>query len=74
MECVQFGHFDRAMPFCVKSFRLSDTAGNILEQSDNNHSGRVEIVLDKAIETDSLKLEINNTHGAPAAVNAVNIF
>jgi len=74
MECVQFGHFDRAMPFCVKSFTLTDAAGSVLAQSENNHHGRVEIVLDKAIETDGLKLEINKTHGAPAAVNAIKVY
>jgi len=30
MEPIQFGHVDRAMPFCVKSYTLTDAEGNIL--------------------------------------------
>jgi hypothetical protein len=74
MESVQFGHFDRAMPFCVKSFRLTDAAGTLLAQAEDNHHGRVEILLDTAIQTDGLKLEIHATHGSPAAVNAIKVY
>lgn len=74
MESVQFGHFDRAMPFCVKSFRLTDAAGALLAQSEDNHHGRVEIILDTATQTDALTLEIRDTHGATAAVTAIKVF
>jgi hypothetical protein len=74
MESVQFGHFDRAMPFCVKSYRLTDVAGALLAEAEDNHHGRVEIVLDRAIQTDGIKLEIRGTHGSPAAVNAIKVY
>ena len=62
------------MPFCVKSFRLTDAEGALLAQSEDNHHGRVEIILDAAIQTDALKLEISGTHGSPAAVNAIRVY
>jgi hypothetical protein len=74
MESVQFGHFDRAMPFCVKSYCLTDAAGALLAEAEDNHHGRVEIVLDRAIQTDGLTLEIRGTHGSPAAVNAIKVY
>ena len=74
MEPIQFRHFDRAMPFCVKSYKLTDTAGNVIAQTANNHQGRVEIKLDTAITTDSLTLEISGTHSCAPAVNAIQVF
>ena len=74
MESVQFGHHDDAMPFCVKAFQLKDGEGNVLYENDNNHHGRVEICFPETATTDSLVLEISDTHGAPAAVFSMQAY
>ncbi|EDM26401.1 fumarate reductase/succinate dehydrogenase flavoprotein-like protein [Lentisphaera araneosa HTCC2155] len=74
MESVQFGHFDRAMPFCIKSYRLLDFSGNILKEDANNHHDHILITLEKSIETDGLILELLESHGAAVAVNSINVY
>lgn len=74
MESVQWHHAEDAMPFCVKHYRLSDVSGAVLAEDDSNYQGRVEIKLKEAVETDALKLELLETHGAPAALFSIQIF
>jgi len=74
MEGVQWGHYDRAMPFCVDRYRLRDAAGNILASCEANHQTRNTIVLDKPVTTDKLVLECLATHGCPAAVLEIRCY
>ena len=74
MESAQFGHHDRAIPFCVKKYRLLDDAGNVLAHDEQNHQGHLEIHFDQAIETSSLQLELCESHGGAIALNNFNIY
>jgi hypothetical protein len=75
METVLLGQPERAMPYCVKQFRLRDAAGNILHECADNHHTRREVVLPQPATTDALKLEILAVHGpCPAAVFEVRCY
>ncbi|WP_269522178.1 FAD-dependent oxidoreductase [Coraliomargarita parva] len=74
METVQWHHPEDAMPYCVKHFRLTDGSGAVLAEDSNNYQGRVEICLQGTVETSALKLELLETHGAPAAVCSIQVF
>jgi hypothetical protein len=68
LESVLYRHQDQAMPFCVKHFRVLDQTGRLIWEESDNHLSRAEIMLESAIETKMLRIEIPATHGAPAAV------
>ncbi len=74
METVQWHHPEDAMPFCVKHYRLSDGDGNVLAENLENYKGRVEINLEAPVVTSSLKLELLDTHGAPAALFSIQVM
>jgi hypothetical protein len=69
MESVQWGHPERAMPFCVKHYRLSDGAGRTITEGQDNHQTRVVHRFESDVVTDRLVLECLSQNGpAPAAV------
>jgi hypothetical protein len=75
METVQWGHPDRAMPFCVKHYRVRDGQGNVVAECADNHQTRNVIKLASAIATDRLTIECLGTHsGAPAAILEVRCY
>ncbi|WP_309380219.1 FAD-dependent oxidoreductase [Cerasicoccus frondis] len=74
MESVQFQHADSVVPFCVRSFRLLDQAGNLLAENEENYQGRVVITLEEPVSTSGLTLELLATHGAPAALFSIQAF
>jgi hypothetical protein len=74
METVQWHHSEDAMPFCVKHYRLYDGEGHLLAEDVQNYQGRVCLNFDSLVETDTLKLELLETHGAPAALFSINVY
>jgi len=68
MESVQYGHPERAVPFCVREYRLLDDRGSLLRHEQDNHQTRNTVLFDNPLTTRSLRLEILRTWGAPAAV------
>ncbi len=47
MENVQMGHYDSAMPFCVKEYSISDENGTVLYETTNNHQTVNRIILEQ---------------------------
>jgi hypothetical protein len=69
MESVLMGHPERVMPYCVKSFRLTDGSGRVLYACQDNHQTRREIALPEPQTSAALKLEVLEMNGpCPAAV------
>ena len=69
MESVQWGHPERAMPFCVQHYRILDGDGNLLAEVHDNHQTRNTIRLEPAILTDHLVVECLGCHGrVPTAI------
>lgn len=56
MENVQMGHFDSAMPYCVKQYEIKDENGTVIYSTDKNHQTLNDIVFAEAIKTKSLVL------------------
>jgi hypothetical protein len=76
MESVQWGHPERAMPFCVKHYRVRDADGALLAECAENHQTRNRIVLPQPVKTDRIVIECISTHGGgtPAALFAVRCY
>ncbi len=71
MESVLWGHPERAMPFCVRSYRILDAeTGALLASCADNHQTRRVIVLEKPIHTRRLRFEFD----APSAHVPVAVF
>jgi hypothetical protein len=73
MESVLMGHPERDMPFCVKRYRIVGDQG-VLFESQDNHQTRNTIVLPEAVEAQQLRIEVLETHGAPAALFEVRCY
>ena len=75
METVHWGHPERAMPFCVKHYRIRDASGQILAEQTDNHQTRNTLVLANAITTTRLHIELLASHGpVPAALFQVRCY
>ena len=60
MENVQMGHFDSAMPFCVKEYEILDDTENIIYSTTTNHQTVNSIVLKDTIKTKALTLRFKH--------------
>ena len=74
MESVQYGHYDNAMPFCVKAFQIKDDQGKVLCTVQDNHQAMCRICFDEPAATTSLRIEILETRDAPAALFGVRCY
>ncbi len=75
METVLLGHPENVMPFCVRKYRISDAAGTILAECDENHQTVNRIVLDQSIETNQIRVELLENNGdAPPALFAIRCY
>jgi hypothetical protein len=74
MESVLMGHPERAIPFCVKRYRITDDVGNVIFESPDNHQTRNSVVLSEPIHTAAIHIEILETHAAPAALFEVRCY
>lgn len=75
METVHWGHPERAMPFCVKHYRICNALGEIIAEQRDNHQTRNTILLDPAITTSCLKIELLASHApVPAALFGIRCY
>lgn len=68
MESVQLGHPERVAPFCVRRYKLLDESGTVLHACDDNHQTRNRIVFRRPVRTRGLRVVLQETWGAPAAM------
>jgi hypothetical protein len=75
MESVQWGHPERAMPFCVKHYRVLDSKGKLLAECKENHHTRQQIVFSPAIPAERLTIECVASNGpTPASLMEVRCY
>ena len=76
VESVLIQHPERAMPFCVKRYRLTSEDGRVLRECAENHQGRNEIILPESVTVSQLHLEILEMNGVnqPATVLGVRCY
>ncbi len=75
MESALLGHPERALPFCVKHYRLRDAQGRLVAECSDNHQTRNTLRLATPVTTDRLVIECVASHGpAPAAVFEVRCY
>lgn len=60
MENVQMGHYDAAMPFCVKEFQIKDDNGNLVYSTTSNHQTVNNIILTEPLKTSTLVLSMKH--------------
>jgi FAD dependent oxidoreductase len=66
LESVLMGHPERELPFCVKRYRISSDNGELI--TAENHSTAVSHTLNTPALTTTLKLDVLETRGMPAAI------
>jgi hypothetical protein len=74
MESVLMGHPERAMPFCVKRYRILDDLGDVRFECPDNHSTRNTVRFDPPLVTSVLHIDVLETHGAPAAILEIRFY
>ncbi|WP_109698990.1 FAD-dependent oxidoreductase [Chitinophaga deserti] len=75
MESVLMTHPETAMPFCVRSFRVKDEAGNILFERKDNYQAFHRIELAEPVRTQRLIIEADHpSPEVPAAICAVRCY
>ncbi len=75
MESVLMGHPETVMPFCVRKYVVKDQSGKILFEKTDNFQSHQRIILDEAMETRKLTIEVEHpSELVPAAVFAVRCY
>jgi hypothetical protein len=64
MESVLHGHPERAMPFCVKRYRVLDDHARVVADRSDNHQTRNVFDLNPPLRTSRLTIELLETHGS----------
>lgn len=70
MENVQMGHFDSAMPFCVKEYKILNDKGVSIYSKVDNHQTINDIVFFQSISTMSLIIQFQH----PSELTPVSLF
>lgn len=74
MESSLMGHPESVMPFCARSYKISDQNGSIIYQTNANHQTINIILLPNPIKTNQLTIAFENlVHGVPVSVFEVFI-
>jgi hypothetical protein len=69
MENVQMGHYDSAMPFCVKSFEIVDDKGAVVYQTSDNHQTVKDVIFETPLQVTSLSIRLDHPSDlVPAAL------
>lgn len=75
MESVLMTHPETVMPFCVRSYRVKDDAGNVIAEKKGNYQSFQRIVLDTPVHTRKLHIEADHPSAdVPAAICAVRCY
>ncbi|WP_339880119.1 FAD-dependent oxidoreductase [uncultured Algoriphagus sp.] len=69
MESTLMGHPESEIPFCVKSYRIKDSLGNLLYEQGSNHQSINTVAFKAEVITDELIIELDHpSDTVPAAL------
>ena len=75
MESTLLGHSEDVMPFCVKDYVVINCGTSVLFDIKDNHQTINHLVLDQAIETDHLQIQLQQPQSnVPIALFEVMVF
>jgi hypothetical protein len=75
MESVLMTQPERAMPFCVKRYRIFGSSGQVIIERTDNYQTRNSLALDPPIITDRLTVQLLESHGSvPSALFEVRCY
>ncbi len=74
METVQWGHPERAAPFCIRDGYLTRGGSRVLARFEGNHQTRMSFRWERPVSIRTLRLVITATHGAPAALFGLRVY
>jgi hypothetical protein len=75
LETVIWQHAERAMPFCVRQYCITDDRGRVVAECEDNHQTINRITLDQAIETRKLHIAVTHpTRETTAALMGVRCY
>jgi hypothetical protein len=63
MESSLMGHPESVMPFCAKSYKISDENGTVVYETSANHQTINTIELSESITTNKLTIEFEPSNG-----------
>lgn len=72
LESVLMGHPEREIPFCIKHYRISSDQQVLFD--GETHSTRTSLLLEDAVVTGALTIDVLETRGLPAAIFEVRIY
>ncbi|WP_310378837.1 FAD-dependent oxidoreductase [Flavobacterium sp.] len=73
MESSLMGHPESVMPFCAKSYTISDGNGNLVYETKANHQTINSIVLPNTLKTNKLTIEFE-PQGSNVPVSVFEVF
>ena len=75
MENVQMGHFDSAMPFCVKEYEILDDKENVIYSATTNHQTVNTIAFKESVKTKALIIKLKHPlEFVPAALFGIIVM
>jgi hypothetical protein len=75
LESVMVEHPERAMPYCVKHYRVLGQSGETILEEKNNHQTWNRHVLSQPITTNHLDIQMIECHGTvPPALFEIRVF
>jgi hypothetical protein len=75
MESSLMHHPENVMPFCVRDFSIEDDEGRIIYEQKGNYHSRVEIQLQKKIQTKSIRINMKHpSKMVPASLFDIKIY
>lgn len=75
MESVLMHHPESVMPFCIRNYKIRDSAGNVIAMKKDNYTTHNAIQLQQPVVTDKLVIEVEHpSEDVPAAIFAVRCY
>ncbi|MCF0070533.1 FAD-dependent oxidoreductase [Dyadobacter sp. CY261] len=75
MENVIYVHPETVMPFCVQEVEVLDDADHVIGTISDNHLTKRTLVLDRPVNTHSLKIRLKNSHvHVPVSLMEVRVY
>jgi hypothetical protein len=75
MESVLWGHPDGPIPYCVRSYTISDDKGGVLWKESENHQTMRIIDFNEPKRTSLIGIRVHEVWGnAPAAIFGVHVY
>lgn len=75
MESCLMGHPENVMPFCVQQYKIMNDRGEVIYETQDNHSSRNEIKLENPVQTSVLTIQFCRANeNVPVSLFGIQVF